>query len=157
MSQNTKFQNIISYFYPYSKMTKSLIFPHSVMSISVMAFLTRRQSDPLTGAFSSQLNSNGNAIITDRHDFINNRIGSFSGGGGDCCPLVMDSLTLLAFTGFLIAATYMLRLEITMSTLMMARKRRKKRSDGKSYGYILDELFAGKIIIFYQMHRQCLT
>ena len=52
--------------------------------------------------------------------------GSFSGGGDDCCPLVVDPLTYLALMKFLAAATYFFQQLIAMSMLMMAG--RKKRS-----------------------------
>ena len=54
--------------------------------------------------------------------------GSFSGGGMDCCPLVVDPLTFAALTGFIGLATYFLERYIAMSMLMMARKKRRKRA-----------------------------
>ena len=74
---------------------------------------------------------------------VNNRVASFSGFGGDCCPLVMDPLTIFALLGFLAAATYMLRVEITMS-MLMAAGRRRKRDVRNSYQNILDVLHSGK-------------
>ena len=54
--------------------------------------------------------------------------GSFSGGGMDCCPLVVDPLTFAALTGFIGLATYFLERYIAMSMLMMARKKRRRRA-----------------------------
>ena len=54
--------------------------------------------------------------------------GSFSGGGMECCPLVVDPLTFAALTGFIGLATYFLERYIAMSMLMMARKKRRKRA-----------------------------
>ena len=54
--------------------------------------------------------------------------GSYSGYGSsshDCCPLVVDPLTLLALGAFLAAAVYLLNELIAMSMLMMARKRKR--------------------------------
>ncbi len=57
--------------------------------------------------------------------------GSVHSGGGygssdpECCPLVVDPLTLAALLGFIAAATALLQPLITMSL-----RRRKKRSDG---------------------------
>ena len=63
--------------------------------------------------------------------------GSFSSGGGmDCCPLVVDPLTLLSFVAFIGAATYLLNQVISMSNLA----KRKKRSSEAN----LDIIFAGK-------------
>ena len=59
--------------------------------------------------------------------------GSYS--GGDCCPLVVDPKTLLALKAFIGLATYFLRERITMSNLMMA-KRRRKRSKYKDWIFI---------------------
>ena len=52
--------------------------------------------------------------------------GAFSGGGGDCCPLVVDPKTFLVLLGFIGLAVYFLQIEITMSMLMMARKRKRR-------------------------------
>ena len=50
---------------------------------------------------------------------------SSSGSGEDCCPLVVDPLLLLTLTSFIAAAVYLLNIEITMSMLMMARRKRE--------------------------------
>ena len=68
--------------------------------------------------------------------------GSGSGYGGyghesyghehhDCCPLVVDPMTLCALLGLIAAATYFLRTAITMNMNIVGRKRRKKRSFGE--------------------------
>ena len=50
--------------------------------------------------------------------------GSYSSGSGhDCCPLVVDPLTLLSLGAFLAAAVYLLNELIAMSMLMRRRKR----------------------------------
>ena len=76
--------------------------------------------------------------------------GSYSSGGGDCCPLVVDPLTYAALIGFIGLATYFFREFIAMSMLMMARKRRRKRDfNFKSLLVwdILETLYEGKPII----------
>ena len=50
--------------------------------------------------------------------------GSFSSGGGDCCPLVVDPLTYAALLAFLALATYFFNVLIAMSMLMKKRKKR---------------------------------
>ena len=60
--------------------------------------------------------------------------GSYSGygsSGHDCCPLVVDPLTLLALGAFLAAAVYLLNELIAMSMLMMARKRKRSANLAK--------------------------
>lgn len=60
--------------------------------------------------------------------------GSYSGYGSsshDCCPLVVDPLTLLALGAFLAAAVYLLNELIAMSMLMMARKRKRSANLAK--------------------------
>ena len=53
-----------------------------------------------------------------------NSHGSYSSGSGhDCCPLVVDPLTLLSLGAFLAAAVYLLNELIAMSMLMRRRKR----------------------------------
>ena len=53
--------------------------------------------------------------------------GSYSGGhGDDCCPLVVDPLTVLALLSFLAAATFLLNQAISMSNLMVRRKRENR-------------------------------
>ena len=55
--------------------------------------------------------------------------GSGGGGGGqDCCPLVVDPLTLFTLIAFIAGATYFLNLAITMN--ITGRKKRKKRDGG---------------------------
>ena len=60
--------------------------------------------------------------------------GSHSGYGHesydhhDCCPLVVDPLILCALLGLIAAATYFLRIQITMNMNIVGRKRRRKRS-----------------------------
>ena len=65
--------------------------------------------------------------------------GGYSHGFGynDCCPLVFDPLTLIAFFGFLAAGTYLLQITITMTIM----GRRKKRNISKKFQ---DILFAGR-------------
>ena len=46
----------------------------------------------------------------------------------DCCPLVVDPLILCALLGLIAAATYFLRIQITMNMNIVGRKRRRKRS-----------------------------
>ena len=65
--------------------------------------------------------------------------GSFSGGGMDCCPLVVDPLTFAALTGFIGLATYFLERYIAMSMLMMARKKRRKRALNLNEDTIVNE------------------
>ena len=43
--------------------------------------------------------------------------GSFSSGGGDCCPLVVDPLTYAALLGFIALATYFFNVQIAASML----------------------------------------
>jgi len=43
-------------------------------------------------------------------------VGSES-GHGDCCPLVVDTKTLLTMLAFLAAATYFLYVDITMNIM----------------------------------------
>ena len=50
--------------------------------------------------------------------------GSYSSGGGDCCPLVVDPLTYAALLAFLALATYFFNVLIAMSMLMKKRKKR---------------------------------
>ena len=51
--------------------------------------------------------------------------GSYSSGhGSDCCPLVVDPLTLLSLGAFLAAAVYLLNELIAMSMLMARRRKR---------------------------------
>ena len=64
-----------------------------------------------------------------------------SSGGDDCCPLVVDPLTLITLASFLAAATYLLWVEITMSNLMVRRKRRDLHSP------ISDILHLGKFLM----------
>ena len=59
--------------------------------------------------------------------YAGDHYGSYSGGGGDCCPLVVDPLTYASLLGFIALATYFLNVLIAMSMLMMRRKRRRKR------------------------------
>ena len=58
--------------------------------------------------------------------------GAASGHGDDCCPLVVDPLTLFALLGFLVAATYFLWVAITMN-VMGGRRRRRKRNITKHF------------------------
>ena len=67
--------------------------------------------------------------------------GSASSNSYGCCPLVIDPLTLGSLLTFIGAAVYLLNQVITMSMLMMARKR--KRRDLHQPG--LDILNSGKI------------
>ena len=79
--------------------------------------------------------------------------GSYSSGGGDCCPLVVDPLTYAALIGFIGLATYFFREFIAMSMLMMARKRRRKRDiDFKSLLVwdTLETLYEGKPVVALQ-------
>ena len=46
----------------------------------------------------------------------------------ECCPLVVDPLILCALLGLIAAATYFLRIQITMNMNIVGRKRRRKRS-----------------------------
>ena len=52
-------------------------------------------------------------------------MGGYSGGYGDCCPLVVDPLTLAALLGFIAAATAFLNTVITMN--IMGRRKRRMR------------------------------
>ena len=72
--------------------------------------------------------------------------GSDSGYGGyghessdyehhDCCPLVVDPMTLCALLALIAAASYFLRRAITMNMNIVGRKRRKKRSHGEDAIY----------------------
>ena len=45
------------------------------------------------------------------------QLGSFSGHGGDCCPLVIDPLTYAALIGFIGLATYFFNVQIAASML----------------------------------------
>ena len=62
------------------------------------------------------------------HHHHNDGYGGYGHHGGyhDCCPLVVNPLTYIALLSFLAAAVYLLREQIFMSNLMMA-KRRKRR------------------------------
>ena len=64
---------------------------------------------------------------------------SFSSSGeSECCPLVVDPLTLFALLSFIGAAVYLLNEQIAMSNLMMAkRKRRNLLLEGKELENIL--------------------
>ena len=65
--------------------------------------------------------------------------GGYSGGyHDDCCPLVVDPLTLIALLSFLAAATFLLNEQITMSMLMMPGKKRKRREVAILEGRILE-------------------
>ena len=75
----------------------------------------------------------GNSVASYGH-------GSYSGHGMDCCPLVVDPLTLLALAGFLAAAVYLLNEQIQMSMLMMPGKKRKRRE------VIIGNMFEGRIL-----------
>ena len=55
--------------------------------------------------------------------------GSYSSGyHDDCCPLVVDPLTLVALLSFLAAATFLLNQQISMSNLMVRRKRENRKT-----------------------------
>ena len=74
--------------------------------------------------------------------------GSYSSGhGSDCCPLVVDPLTLLSLGAFLAAAVYLLNELIAMSMLMMRRRKR----DLISLDQIPNLLYEGKIFINKQL------
>ena len=83
----------------------------------------------------------------DPYDYVERSYGSHSGYGHhtgygshsgyghhesydyhECCPLVIDPLILCALLGLIAAATYFLRIQITMNMNIVGRKRRRKRS-----------------------------
>ena len=74
--------------------------------------------------------------------------GGYSHGFGynDCCPLVFDPLTLIAFFGFLAAGTYLLQITITMTIM----GRRKKRNISEKFQ---DILFAGRKKKYSNAHK----
>lgn len=51
----------------------------------------------------------------------------------DCCPLVVDPLTLLALLSFIGAAVYLLNEQIAMSMLMMVRRKRSLLLEGNQF------------------------
>ncbi len=78
-----------------------------------------RVSDSLASTF--DLN-----VAPSRQYYITDNELQASSGSGDCCPPVVDPKTWLVLVGFIALATYFLRIEVTMSMLMMARKRKRR-------------------------------
>ncbi len=95
-------------------------------------------SSPLVAAASSSYHGYGHS----GYGHSNYGHGSYS-DGHDCCPLVTDPKTWIALLSFIAAATYFLRIEVTMSMLMMAGKKRRKRRSGL-VNPALDILNSGK-------------
>ena len=72
--------------------------------------------------------------------------GSYSSGSGhDCCPLVVDPLTLLSLGAFLAAAVYLLNELIAMSMLM--RRRKRSLTESKAWPILMLE---GRLCIFFK-------
>jgi hypothetical protein len=51
-------------------------------------------------------------------------LGSYSGGGGSCCPLVFNPYTLFALIAGIALATYFLRLVVVVQAFPPRRRRR---------------------------------
>ena len=71
---------------------------------------------------------------------------SYSHGGYGCdyCPLVVDPLSFAALTGFIAFATYFFQVQIEMSMLMMAKRKRRSTdfldlilNQGKQFSQLL--------------------
>ena len=62
-------------------------------------------------------------------------MGSYSGSGSECCPLVIDPLTFISLLSFIGLAAYFLNDLIAMSNLMVRRKRDLKNvfNEGENY------------------------
>ncbi len=74
-------------------------------------------------------------------DYYELPVASRSGHGyGDCCPLVVDPLTLFAILLGIAGATFFLNTAITMN--IMRRKRRKRAENGQNWAF--DLLQSGK-------------
>ena len=81
----------------------------------------------ITDAPSGSLSGLGYQITNRRQD-----TGSNSLMETECCPDVIDPMTLIALLGFLAAATFLLNELITMS-MLMAPDRRKRSSFSEIY------------------------
>lgn len=82
------------------------------------------------------------------YHYGNDYSGGFSSGyGHQCCPLVVDPLTLTAILGGIAAATAFFNVLITMT---LGRKKRKKRNDDQGVtlsnwaNTIQDVIYAGR-------------
>ncbi len=89
---------------------------------------------------------------TDPYKHYSNDRSSFVASSGyghdDCCPLVVDPLTLVAILGAIAAATFFLNTAITMN---IPPPRRRKRDDEfgvvkSQYGYVVRMFWIGKKI-----------
>ena len=78
---------------------------------------------------------------SDHHGYTDHHVTYGSYSGYDCCPLVVDSLSLIALIGFIALATYFFRIQIINS--MLAKKRRRRDVNLNSI-ILLDWTFQGR-------------
>ncbi len=69
--------------------------------------------------------------------------GSRGGGSYECCPLVVDPLTLVALLAFIAGGTYFLNIAITMN--IVGKKRRKRSITGQDV-FLLGRTFSNETV-----------
>ena len=86
----------------------------------------------------------------DYHERLDGAQSVYSSYGFECCPLVIDTLTLLSLLCGIAGATFFLNNLITMT--LVRRKRRRKRREGTSWDSdfgrkVVDTIHSGRFVL----------